>query len=228
MNYTPRFNNAKVLFGIPAIENPPWWFVLAMQSIAYPVNFQKATSILWGKEVGVARNELVDAALKEDCEYLFFLDDDVIVPPNVFTQLYSHKKDIVSALYTTKGKPSYPLIFKKRCGGVHNTWKMGDLVKVWGCGMGATLINMRVFREGKITKPYFKTRKLEAEQDPETKRWSIGGGTEDLYFLEKAGGAGYETYVDTSIQCMHFDRKSNLMYPLEGFSKWYKGKSWRT
>ena len=152
MDYQPTFKTYKIMIGVPAIQDPPWWFVLAFMNIAHPVNFSKRTYVCWGREVGDARNLIVDQALNENCEFILFLDDDVIVPPNVFTQLYSHKKDIVSGLYTTKSIPSYPLVFGKPFEGCMNGWKLGDTVKAWGCGMGATLINTRVFTEGKIEK----------------------------------------------------------------------------
>lgn len=201
---------------------------MAMNSMGYPVNYTKSTHICWGREVGVARNVIVEAAIKAEAKYLLFLDDDVMITPDLFVRLLSHQKDIVSGLYTTKSVPSYPLVFDSEGGGVFSKWKLGDLVKVWGCGMGATLINMRVFTEGKIEKPYFQTTRMQTCRDPETGTWYFRTGTEDLYFLDKVANAGYETYVDTSVQCFHMDRRSEKLYPLEGFEKWYRRKNWRT
>jgi glycosyltransferase involved in cell wall biosynthesis len=216
------------MVGVPAIEAPSWWFVLAMQGIAYPPNWTKQNQIVWGREVGDARNHIVEQAIKANAEYLLFLDDDTMPPPNLFIKLLSLKKDIASGLYCTKTLPSYPLIFEREGEGCFGDWKLGDLVRVWGCGMGATLINMRVFTEGKIEKPYFKTERLAAYKDPETQGWYYRSGTEDLYFLDKAMHAGYETYVDTSLHCYHFDRNSGMMYPFGTFEEWYERGDWRT
>jgi len=101
-------------------------------------------------------------------------------------------------------------------------------VKVWGCGMGATLINMRVFTEGKIERPFFKTTKLDACKDPETLEWFFKSGTEDLYFYDKARKAGYEVYVDTSLQCVHVDKHSTIQFPRNGFKAWFEGKEYIT
>lgn len=228
LDYRPWRGKTKLIIGIPAIEPPTWLFVLALNGVGYPPNWTKVNQICWGREVGDARNYIVEQAIKANAEYLLFLDDDTMPPPNIFIKLLQHRKDIVSGLYCTKTNPSYPLMFEEPGAGCFDKWKLGDLVKVWGCGMGATLINMRVFTEGKITKPFFKTERLVACKDPQTLEWHYRSGTEDLYFLDKAMDAGYETFVDTSVQCYHHDRRSNTAYPIGTFEDWHKRGDWKT
>ena len=228
MEFSDKKDFSKVMLAIPAIQDPLWQFVMASNSIAYPPNFTKTTQITWGREVGDARNHIVESAINANVEYLFFLDDDVLPPPNIFVKMLSYHKDIVSALYCTKSKPAYPLVFTESGAGCYTDWELGEIVKVWGCGLGATLIDMKVFTEDKIEKPYFKSTKLEAVKDPQTLEWFYKTGTEDLYFYDKVEKAGYDVYVDTSIQCMHFDRRSNMQFPIDGFEKWYEAKEYIT
>jgi hypothetical protein len=218
----------KVLIGVPAIQDPTWFFVLSMNSIAYPPNYTKTTQICWGREIGEARNHIVRQALKSNVQYILFLDDDVMVPPDIFLKLRNHDTDIASALYCTKSNPAYPLIFESEGDGCFEDWKLGDIIKTWGCGLGATLINTDIFRSGKIKEPWFKTTKLEAINDPDGSGWHWRSGTEDLYFYTKVMDAGYDLIVDTSVQCDHYDRLSKIRYPLEGFKQWYTSKQWKT
>ena len=218
----------KVLIGVPAIQDPTWFFVLNMNSIAYPPNYTKTTQICWGREIGEARNHIVRHALHNNVQYILFLDDDVFITPDIFIKLMSHKTDIASALYCTKSDPSYPLIFESEGDGCFTDWELGDTVRTWGCGLGATLINTDIFRSGKIEEPWFKTTKLEVIKEPDHENWHFRSGTEDLFFYTKVMKAGYEVLVDTSIQCYHYDRLSRIRYPIEGFEKWYKEKRYLT
>ena len=218
----------KVMIAIPAIQDPTWFFTMAMNAIAYPPNYTKTTQICWGREIGEARNHMVHNALNGGFEYILFLDDDVFPPPDIFIKLLSHQTDIASALYCTKCEPSYPLIFEDEGNGCFTDWELGDVIKTWGCGLGATLINTRIFKEGKIKEPWFKTTKLEAIGDPQGGGWHWRSGTEDLFFYTKVYDAGYELLVDTSIQCYHYDRLSRMRYPVEGFDQWYESRKWLT
>jgi len=79
----------KVMIGIPAIQDPTWQFVLSSNALAYPPNWTKTTQIAWGREVGDSRCHIVEKAIEAKAEYLLFLDDDVMVPPNLFVKLLS-------------------------------------------------------------------------------------------------------------------------------------------
>ena len=217
-----RTDFQRVVVAIPAIQDPTWFFVLALNAIAYPPNYSKSNNICWGREVGEARNHLVRQALEHNFQYLLFLDDDVLPTPDLYIKLLRHKTDIVSALYCTKSEPSYPLLFEKEGEGCFTDWELGDTVRVWGCGLGATLINLDIFRSGKISEPWFKTTKMSVVGDDNG--WHMKSGTEDLFFYTKVMEAGYEVLVDTSIRCLHYDRLSKVRYPMEGFEQWYKNK----
>jgi len=62
--------------------------------------------------VAKARNMMVEACLTGGVDYIHFVDDDVLVPPNVHW-LYQHNADIVSGLYMTRQSPHTPQMYTK-------------------------------------------------------------------------------------------------------------------
>jgi len=58
------------------------------------------------------RNAAVKAALEYKCDYLLFIDDDVIVEPHTFKSLYECNLDVVMALTYIRGYPYEPMFFR--------------------------------------------------------------------------------------------------------------------
>lgn len=58
------------------------------------------------------RNGAVRAALANNCDYLMFIDDDVIVEPHTFKALYESKLDVCMALTYIRAYPYEPMFFK--------------------------------------------------------------------------------------------------------------------
>ena len=52
-----------------------------------------------------------------EADYILFIDDDMICPPDLFERLYKHQKDIVAALAFTRYPPHKPVIYKLTKGG---------------------------------------------------------------------------------------------------------------
>ena len=46
----------------------------------------------------LAREKIAEEAKEQNCDYLFFFDDDMIMMPDIFERLFKHRKDIVAAL----------------------------------------------------------------------------------------------------------------------------------
>lgn len=179
---------------------------IALRSLVYPMFGNPAHYSPDGLEVGEARNQIVEQALRDGVKWLFFLDYDVAPPANALVKLLSHKRPITAGVYFLKQVPSYPLIWIKGWDYAYEDWDIGDLVLADGVGMGCTLIDTDVFR--KIKAPWFKTV---PNYSPKT-AGLLPGMTEDIYFCEKARAAGYEILVDTSIQALHVDADTGLMY----------------
>lgn len=147
-----------------------------------------------------ARNLLTQRALNDGCDYIMFIDADMILPPNAIDNLIDMNLPIASGLYFQKGKPYLPVARLKRNEDDEDhrfleDFEFGKIIKVAGAGFGCVLIKANVFRE--IEYPWFKFDWKEIRGKLE----QIG---EDLYFCDKAKDAGYDTYLNTGIVCSHF------------------------
>jgi len=195
----------EVLIGIPLREeNISFEWAKAWKNLLVPTG----SPILYPEvpAIDVARNMIVEEALRIGVKYIFFLDADVIPPPYAYIRLRSHRLPIVSGLYYTK----VPRV-KDEKGEVRPTpamwrynpkvkglspiidWKPPKgLVEVDAVGMGCALIDTRVFKG--IKPPWFEYR-----HNPLART----GLSEDLVFCEKAKKAGFPIYVDTAVECGH-------------------------
>jgi hypothetical protein len=170
--------------------------------------------------VADARNVVVANVLKHKFEWLFFIDHDVIIPPDTILRMNERmlKGDVPiwSGLYFTKSKPAEPLIYRGRGNGYFNKWKMGEEVWVDGLPMGCTMIHSSILQamwdESKeyslptstgdsiIVRDVFETP-AKVWYDPEKHNWFTAVGTEDLNWctrimkdniFEKAGWPEYK------------------------------------
>ena len=174
-----------------------------------------------GYEVGVARNMAAKRCLETKCDFLFFLDWDVLIPPATLHTLMTHAAnypdhDIFSGLYCCKMNPPHPLIYKAFNGkGVHWAWTKGDLITkgIYGVPMGCALIRTSVFKRLKHTdrNPWFKTTvRLDKKSN------TVERGTEDLWFTKRVcEEIGKDRIVvDTDLLCEHIDNNTGLRYKL--------------
>lgn len=148
--------------------------------------------------VDVSRNVLVSNFLRSDCEYLLFLDSDMVFPPNIIDLLIRHDKDVVSALYFLRKKHNPCFRFYKD-GNYYSTaeFPKNKLIKVDAAGLGCILIKRKVLEDLEKAlgdKPFFATTYKSREH-------STG---EDVYFCEKIREQGSEIFVDTSIILGHY------------------------
>ena len=63
------------------------------------------TLTLEGSMVTKNRNDCVDIALKNECDFVLWIDSDMIFPPDALMRLMSHGKDIVGATYCKRVPP---------------------------------------------------------------------------------------------------------------------------
>lgn len=215
-----------ILIGIPTLGRPinlDWAF--AFKALNPPINYNINFSIVHGKDVAVAREEMAKQAIEKDCKYIFFLGDDVIVPPHTLGQLIFRMENdptvgVVGGVYCSKTPIPYPLIFKGNGQGAYWDWKIGEYFDCTGIGMDCTLI--RVAMLSGISAPRFKTvdsnQYLDGINNAES--W-----TEDLYFCKKVlEETDYKVMVDTSVICEHFDIYSGKSYNVPKGSLPYRQK----
>lgn len=223
-----------IAMGVPSFGQVHLFWVGRHYNMRFPMNKVVRQFYVLGREVGHARNEIVDKAIKAEdgtgmrCSHIFFLDDDVLVHPDAMVRLFDRGRDIISGLYFAKQSVPTPLVLMDD--GIKKSWKPGEVVECAGHGMGLTLIRTEVFKRIKAEcdigvddyghPQWFKTQKDAMITGPDgvVRSYSM---TEDMHFLHLARSLGYQPCVDTSPQAFafHWEQKENRAYPLK---QWFE------
>jgi len=140
------------------------------------------------------RNYLRDYALEHNYDYLFFVDSDVILPPNALDTLLAEKKNIVSGAYLssfTLGEQPViaPVLFKDKGNGeaqlyTYESMYPARVIQIGAGGLGCCLIAKKVLQDV-------------------TFRLMPSGKGEDIAFFLDARSKGYSAYAHTGIRCTH-------------------------
>lgn len=143
-----------------------------------------------GCDIVSARTWLVRQALKTDATHLLFVDSDIMFPPDAIQKLLAHDKDIVGVEYN---KRKFPL--EKVTKPLEEASET-ELYKGKVLGTGLMLIRLSIFKNPAqpMGEPWFNFG-----------RDSQGGLVlgEDAWFVNTARDAGYESWIDPTIKCLH-------------------------
>lgn len=151
--------------------------------------------------INQCRDSIVKVAIQRNADYIFWVDDDMVIPPDALTKLLAHNKDICSGLYFGRGNFK-PLLFdvdvKRNKDNLIESFDItqrldyqdNSLEKVGGVGFGCCLT------------------KVGGVLDKMLEEWGtcfdfIQGKGEDLSFAVRCEDMGFETWVDTSVKCGH-------------------------
>jgi hypothetical protein len=159
----------------------------------------------WGFSVPDARNFCVEKAFELGADYIFFVDDDTIIPRNALVQLYRLNSDLCGGMYYRKYLPSESVPMLEAPDTTPYAFTTNDpfgevihncLVLPSGC----TLIKTSMLK--KMEKPWYKTFTV-------NNRPAV---TEDTYICQKARDLGVDILLDTGIQCLHVDKQNLKLY----------------
>lgn len=144
------------------------------------------------------RNDIVAQALNVGCTHLLMMDTDQTFPPDIIHRLLSHDKDVVAGRVHRRYPPFDPIMYR---GELHKYKHVSDedifskkLIEVDATGCGCVLWKTKVFID--IPRPWFEF----TPADPHTGNGSVG---EDIGFCWKLKQAGYNIFVDTSLEIEH-------------------------
>lgn len=132
------------------------------------------------------RNYIAAQAIKNGCDYLLFVDDDMIFPPDTLDRLLAHDKDIVGGIYMTKYEVQAPVIEYL------DPTRPSELFKCGAIGTGCLLIKTEVFK--KVPQIWFEYE------------WHPNGmvkTSHDWLFCHKAGRHGFDIWADPTIPVKH-------------------------
>jgi len=182
---------------IPFVGRPvqPEW-ALSLATVTWPLSMSVVYECIKGKEVGEARNWLVEQAKRQQSKYIWFIDDDTAPPRQSIKRLVKVLEEdpevmVCAGIYCSKTQDNEPLVFKHSLEGAYWNWKEGDVFDCRGIGTGCMLIRMSVFDH--LEKPYFKT--IDSEDFLQT---------DDIYFCDKVIAAGYKVKAHGGVLPIHW------------------------
>ena len=145
--------------------------------------------------------------LKTDCEYLLWIDDDVVPPPDALSKMMSHEVDGVSATcFCVRPDDNgvilpYPVVMKDNPNGEFNIYyPQKPLDEIDACGGGCVLVKRAVYEHPEMKIPYQHQIRENGEL----------GMTCDFNVWRRAKKLGFKLYVDGTVYCSHirdFDLK---------------------
>ena len=156
------------------------------------------------------RNNLVEQALDEVCTKIIMLDTDQTYPPDTIINLLSHDKAIVTGQVHRRYPPFDPIMLRgtlhKYLNVPYEEMYTGEIVEIDATGAACMCVDMSVFLD--VQYPWF-------EEIPQTEDEKPVG--EDIHFWHKVKEAGYQIFMDTSIQIGHlglrtFGRGDYVLY----------------
>lgn len=132
------------------------------------------------------RNWIAAKAVNTKCDYLFFVDDDMIFPPDTLERLLAHQKDIVGGIYMTKYETQSPVVEYL------DDSRPTELFKCGAIGTGCLLIKTSVF--WRVPQIWF------------TYEWNPNGSVKmshDWIFCHNARLLDFEIWADPTLEIKH-------------------------
>ncbi|CAB5083047.1 Anp1 [Burkholderia cenocepacia] len=166
-------------------------FAMSLAALAFTTRHPIALLNAKGSLVVTNRNTLVDQAAQLDCEWLLFLDSDLVFPRDTVARLIAHDKDIVGATYC-KRVPPYEVLGRTLTG--ERLEAAFGLVEVAGLPTGCLLVRRAVFDA--LRRPYFRTP---AHEDGDVDGMPAHIEGEDYYFCRVAREAGFSVWLDVDL-----------------------------
>ena len=151
-----------------------------------------AISEHYGAGVSCNRNSGVAIALQHKAKWIFFVDDDMVLPPDTILRLLARNVNVVSGLYVKRQQPFVPIAYNIEDGDFIPIADPPDdtLVQVDAVGGGCLLVDTTVFSQ--LPKPYFAV--------PPHGTYVM---SEDIYFCQQLTSRGIKVHLDTGATCGH-------------------------
>lgn len=180
-----------ILIAIPTNKYVETETMKSIYDLIIPNGFKTDLQFFYGYRIDQIRNLIADWGKRYD--YVFHVDSDIVLPRDSLIKLIEADKPIVSGLYIQRKPGEHILEVYSSVGNIpYKELENKGLTKVYAVGFGCCLVKSTVYR--KTDYPHFLYKP--ALNHSETV-------SEDWYFCDKAFKAGFDTWVDTSLQCEH-------------------------
>lgn len=206
----------RILIGITTAETVAHEVMQSIYDLDVPENVEIVLRIIHAYNVADGRNDLVNIMFHDNCDYLFFIDNDVILPKNALVDLYNMKWYFSVGTYprkeedTIKNPDPWTTLYwheesNKTCycpkflpvSQLHT----GYITPVDCCGLGCALIRRELFQM--IEQPWFFFAHEGTPKDGNNDEYCIG---EDMYFCRKVIQKGIQIWAHGSVLCGHMGK----------------------
>jgi len=158
-------------------------------------------------EIDVSRNKAVQAALNSGARWLWFIDSDILPPPDAFAKLVAADKPIIGGLYVRRHNPPFNEMLKLTPQGLRpindGEYQTGSIVECDSVATGCLLIRTEVFEK-------FKPFQVTIDGQPCPPEWFLWtanrrnpGYSEDFQFCIRARESGIPVFCHTGVKCGH-------------------------
>ena len=203
----------RIIVIVPASKMMSTKVALSHWNLLFPPNNGVLRIIAQDMEVGEAYSQAIEQLLVHPelsgWEYILTLEHDNMPPQDGVIKLLESMEThpeyaCISGLYFTKGYGGCAQIWGDITDPVINfrpqVPQPGKIIECWGTGMGFGLWRLKMFKDSKLRKPWFKTVR------------EGGLGTQDLYFWGDAHKYGYRCAVDCNVAVGHYDSDSDIVW----------------
>lgn len=172
-----------------------------------------------------ARSLIVEEFLKSDFTHLFWIDSDIAWAPDDFFRLvgFAGVLEIVGATYPLKKEPVDFLVNHLKPGTTEYEVNGLGCVKIASMGIGFTIFQRKVIEKIAANTPYVRDRmngtryrdifRIDRTQRAEAEEPGPRG--EDIAFFDDARAAGFDVWLDPSIQIGHVGTKVYRGSPID-------------
>lgn len=207
----------------------PIQFLLSHMNWTPPLNVSMAYMVKMNMLSSHARQVMTQEAIRMGAKYIFYVDDDTLIPPLGLYTLYNFMEQnphagAVSGVYTTRETPNEPLIYKEHGAGCAWDFEMGPGAKpevIFGAGAGCLLARVSAIQDVMEKNPGAPVWADEKDLPGKDGRGVMWG--HDIRFCRLLNLAGHPVYVDGKILCGHYDIQSGQVFEVPksapGFQK---------
>jgi hypothetical protein len=201
----------RIIVILPTAETLSAKVALSHWNLAFPPNNGVVKMLAIGMEVGAAYSTAIEQILLHPelstWEYILTIEHDNMPPYDGVLRLLDRMEnnpqfDCIGGLYYTKGEGGCAQIWGDVKDPVLNFRPQlpdvnGGLVECCGTGMGFNLWRLKMFKDTKLRRPWFKTDM---------------GSTQDLYAWNDFRKHGYRCAIDCGCRVGHYDLASDTTW----------------
>ena len=205
----------KILIGITTADTVCHETMESLFNLKRPEGVELILRIHHAYNVAEGRNQLVKMAFNEHCEYIFFVDSDIILPDFALEKLLAANVDVINGTYPRKEMDTitnanpFTTLYRHDPRGMNKInfgpffMSQAEMPKegvfpVDSAGLGCTLIHMSTFVKLGGRDDWFVFAKEDAQID--LGPYCLG---EDLYFYRSCLRADIQPYAEGSVRCGH-------------------------